>query len=60
MKNPKMLKFLPDHLETKRMCKHVVKKLPFVIRYASDQYKTQQMRDKAILEMVEHLVEVCF
>ena len=26
MKNPKMLKFVPDHLKTKRMCKHAVKK----------------------------------
>ena len=32
------------------MCKHAVKKLPFVIRYVPDQYKTQDMSDKAILE----------
>ena len=32
------------------MCKHAVKKLPFVIRYVPDQYKTQQMCDQAILE----------
>ena len=32
------------------MCKHVVKKLPLVIRYLPDRYKTQQMFDKAILE----------
>ena len=32
------------------MSKHAVKKLPFVIRYVPDQYKTQQMCDKAILE----------
>ena len=30
-------------------------KLPFVIRYVSDQYKTQQMCDKAILENGETL-----
>ena len=30
------------------MCKHAVKKLPFLIRYVPDQYKTQC--DKAILE----------
>ena len=28
-----MLKFVPDHLKTKEMCKHAVKKLPFVKRY---------------------------
>ena len=32
------------------MCKHAVKTLPFILRYVSDQYKTQQMCDKAILE----------
>ena len=32
------------------MCKHVVKKLPYLIRYVPDQCKTQQMCDKAILE----------
>ena len=31
MKNPEMLKFIPDHLKTKKNCKHAVKKLPFVI-----------------------------
>ena len=53
MKNSEMLKFVPDHLKTKKMCKHAVKKLPlknYHIRYAPDQYKTQQMCDKAILE----------
>ena len=32
------------------MRKHAVKKLPFVIRYVHDQYKTQLTCDKAILE----------
>ena len=50
MKNPEMLKFVPDHLKPKKMCKLSVKKLPFVIRYVPDQYKTQQMCDKAVLE----------
>ena len=31
------------------MCKHAVKKLPYLIRYVPDQCKTQQMCDKAIL-----------
>ena len=25
IKNPGMLKFVPDHLKTKKMCKHAVK-----------------------------------
>ena len=32
------------------MCKHAVKKLPYLIRDVPDQCKTQQMCDKAILE----------
>ena len=32
MKNPEMLKFVPDHLKTKRMCKHAVEKLPYLFR----------------------------
>ena len=41
-----MLKFVPDHLKTKIICKHAVKKLPFLTRYVSDWYKTQQMCDQ--------------
>ena len=40
------------------MCKHAVKTLPFILRYVSDQYKTQQMCDKAILENGETLESV--
>ena len=37
---PEMLRFVPDHLKTKKMCKHAVKKLPFIIRYVAGRYKT--------------------
>ena len=50
MKNPEMLKFVPDHLKTKKMNKYAVTKIPYPLRYIPDQYKTQQMCDKAILE----------
>ena len=33
MKNSKMLKFVSDHLKTKIMCKHAVKKLSYLLRY---------------------------
>ena len=46
LKNPEMLKFVPNHLKTKKMCKHALKKLPYLLRYVSDQYKTQQVCDK--------------
>ena len=49
-KNPQMLWFISDHLTTKKICKHAVKKLPFVIRYVPDWYKTQENCEKAILE----------
>ena len=50
IKDPEMLRFIPDHIKTKKMCKHAIKKLPFLIKYVTNQYKTQQMCDKAILE----------
>ena len=37
-KNREMIKFVPDHLKTKKMCKHAVKKLPYLLRYVPDQY----------------------
>ena len=47
MKNKIMLKLVPDYLKTKKMCKHAVKKLPFLIKnlirilIVPDQYMTQ-------------------
>ena len=40
-KTPDMLKFVPDHLKTKIMCKHGIEKLAFVIRYVPDCFKNQ-------------------
>ena len=31
------------------MCKDAIKKLTFLIRYVSDEYKTQQMYNKAVV-----------
>ena len=50
IKNLEMLKFVPDHLRTKQMCKHALKRLPLGIRYVPDKYRSQQMCHKAILE----------
>ena len=36
MKNPEMLKFVSDHLKTKKMCDHAVTKLPYLLRYVPD------------------------
>ena len=38
-----MLRFVPDHLKTKIMCKNAVKKLPFTIKYVTDRYKTKKI-----------------
>ena len=48
MENPEMLKFVPDHLKTKKMCKNVITKLPDLLGYAPDQYEGQKWCDKAI------------
>ena len=32
IKNPEILKFVLDHLNTKKVCKKAVKKLPFIVR----------------------------
>ena len=50
MKNPEMLKFVPDHLKTKEKCNHAVKKLPYLLKYVPDQYKTPKICDKAVIE----------
>ena len=50
IKDPEMLEFVNDHLNTKKMCKHTVRMLPFLIKYLPDQYKTQRMSDKIILD----------
>ena len=47
MKNPEMLKFVPDHLRTKKMCNYAVKKLPYLLRYVPDRYKTK----KCVIEL---------
>ena len=32
-----MLELVPNHLKTKKLCKHTVNKLPFLIKYFPDQ-----------------------
>ena len=41
IKNPEMVKFIPEGFKHKHMCKNAIKKLLFAIMYVSDQYKTQ-------------------
>ena len=50
VKNTEMLRSVSDHLKTKNMCKNAVKKFPFVIKYVPDQYKTNEICDKVIIE----------
>ena len=45
-----MLKFFPDHYKTKKISKHAVKKLPYILRYVPDEHKSFNMDDKVILE----------
>lgn len=50
IKTPQMLKSVSDHLKTKSVCKHEVKKLPHIIRFFSDRNKTQELCHKVFLE----------
>ena len=43
MRNPEIWKFVPDYFKFKKMCKHAVKVLSYLLRYVPDQYKTQQV-----------------
>ena len=45
-----MLKYIPDHLKTKNMWKHAVKKLPFIKKYVPDRLR---MCDRVALKMAE-------
>ena len=45
-----MIRCIPDHLKTKKMWKHAVKKLPFLISLVPGLYKTERMSDKAVVE----------
>ena len=49
IKNPEMLKFVADHFSTKTG-KNAVSKLLLVIKYVFNQFKTQEICDKVILE----------
>ena len=60
MENVIISKFAPDHLITKKVCKHAVKKLPFEIRYVPDWYKTQKICDKAILNCEEFSASIFY
>ena len=50
MKNPEMLKLMPDHLKTKQMCNYAVKKLPYLLGYVPNQCKTKTICNGAILK----------
>ena len=38
---------IPDHLKTKQMCTYSGKKLPYLLRYVPNQYKTR----KCVIEL---------
>ena len=60
MKNLEIIKFIHDHLKTKKMRKHAVKKLYYLLRYVPNQYMIQQMYNEAVLEnawMLEYVLD---
>ena len=56
IKDPEMLRLVPDHLKTKEMWEHAVKKLPFLMKFLFDRFKTLRMCNKVILENAEMLM----
>ena len=50
MKDPEMLRFIPDHLKAIKMSKTVVRKLPFIITYVPNCFNTKQMFHKVIIK----------
>ena len=54
MKNSEMLKFAPDHLNTKNMCKHAVKKKPYLLRNVPDDIKLNKCVKKLFYKNLEH------
>ena len=55
IKIPEMLRLVPDHLKTKKMCKDAVKKLPFIIGHVTDWCKTQQSCD--VITLLQKMVD---
>ena len=43
IRNSEILNLFLIILKLKKICKHVVKKLPYLLRYVPDQHKTQQV-----------------
>ena len=50
IRNPEILRFVPDYLKIKRKCKNAVKKQLFVIRYVPHQDKTKEVYDTVAQE----------
>ena len=43
IRNSEILNLFLIILKLKKICKHAVKKLPYLLRYVPDQHKTQQV-----------------
>ena len=41
-KDPRMMRYVPDHLETQKMCDKAVRKGSFTLQYVPDWFVTQQ------------------
>ena len=50
MRNPEKFKFVLDYREIRKICKHGVKKLAYLLTYVSDLYKTLKMYKRPIVE----------
>ena len=59
MKDPEIVKFVPDYLKTKKMCKHAVKMLLYLLRSVLDQYQTTNVW-KSYSRKRSKIKNVCF
>ena len=60
MKNLEIIKFIHDHLKTKKMRKNAVKNLHYLLRYVPNRYMIQQVYNEAVLEnawMLEYVLD---
>ena len=53
MKNQEMLEFVPDHVKTKKMCKHAVKKLHYLL----DMFLIIIKLNKCVIRLFQKMVK---
>ena len=53
MKSPEMSELVPDHLKTKKICKFVVKELPYLLKM----FLTNIRLNKCVIKLFQKILE---